>query len=86
MRHNEFAFSNNSVGMSELRKDPARAFELARDGALVVFSHNQPVGYIVSPGWMRQALDRLADHVVTTKAVRRWGELGRARKLNPRDF
>ena len=38
-----------SIGISELRESPARAFEQAGDSAVVVLNHNRPAGYIVSP-------------------------------------
>ena len=39
-------FSGRSIGISELREAPGRAFAQAGDEAVVVLNHNQPAGYI----------------------------------------
>ena len=70
-----------SIGISELRESPARAFEQAGDRAVVVLNHNRPAGYIVSPRLMEAMLDQLADRAVTNKAEARLGSLKSARKI-----
>ena len=73
--------SFRSIGISELREAPARAFEQAGDEAVVVLNHNRPAGYIVSQALMARILDQLADRSVTNKARERLASLDKARKI-----
>ena len=73
--------SFRSIGISDLREAPARAFEQAGDEAVVVLNHNRPAGYIVSQALMARILDQLADRAVTDKARERLASLGKARKI-----
>ena len=50
-------FSTHSIGISDLREAPARAFEQAGDEAVVVLNHNRPAGYILSNPLMARILD-----------------------------
>jgi antitoxin StbD len=74
--------SRHSIGISDLREAPARAFEQAGDEAVVVLNHNRPAGYIVSNQLMAHILDQLADRVVTDKARQRSTSLHLARKIS----
>lgn len=73
--------SFRSIGISDLREAPARAFEQAGDEAVVVLNHNRPAGYIVSQALMARILDQLADRAVTDKARERLASLDNARKI-----
>ena len=73
--------SFRSIGISDLREAPARAFEQAGDEAVVVLNHNRPAGYIVSKALMARILDQLADRSVTDKARKRLASLDKARKI-----
>jgi len=73
--------SSRSIGISDLREAPAKAFADARDEAVVVLNHNRPAGYIVSTELMSHILDQLADRAVTDKARHRAGSLHKARKI-----
>ncbi|MDO9400009.1 MAG: antitoxin [Polaromonas sp.] len=73
--------SLHSIGISDLREAPARAFERAGDEAVVVLNHNRPAGYIVSPALMARIMDQLADRVISDKAHDRMASLGKARKI-----
>ena len=73
--------STHSIGISDLREAPARAFEQAGDDAVVVLNHNRPAGYILSTQLMARILDQLADRAVTAKAQPRLATLGKARKV-----
>ena len=73
--------SLRSIGISDLREAPARAFEQAGDEAVVVLNHNRPAGYIVSSRLMARIMDQLADRVITEKAGSRIAALGKARKI-----
>ena len=73
--------SFRSIGISDLREAPARAFEQAGDEAVVVLSHNRPTGYIVSQALMARILDQLADRSVADKARERLESLDKARKI-----
>ena len=74
-------FSLRSIGISDLREAPARAFEQAGDEAVVVLNHNRPAGYIVSSALMARIMDQLADRVIAEKAVSRVATLDQARKI-----
>ena len=73
--------SFRSIGISDLREAPARAFEQAGDEAVVVLNHNRPAGYIVSQALMARILDQLADRAVVNKARERLASLDKARKI-----
>jgi antitoxin StbD len=70
-----------SIGISDLRDAPARAFEQADDTAVVVLNHNRPAGYIVSTRLMAALLDQAADRVISTKAAERIANMKTARKI-----
>ena len=74
-------FSNQSIGISDLREAPARMFELAGETPVVVLNHNRPAGYIVSTQLMARILEQLADRVITAKASGRLATLHSARKI-----
>ena len=73
--------STHSIGISDLREAPARAFEEAGDDAVVVLNHNRPAGYILSTQLMARILDQLADRAVAVKAQSRIATLDKARKV-----
>lgn len=75
-------FSTHSIGISDLREAPARAFEQAGDQAVVVLNHNRPAGYIVSSQLMASILDQLADKAASKKAESRLATLETARKIS----
>lgn len=74
--------STHSIGISDLREAPARAFEQAGDQAVVVLNHNRPAGYIVSSQLMARILDQLADRAVSKKAESRLATLRTARMIS----
>ncbi|MGE0332946.1 MAG: hypothetical protein AB7P37_19880 [Ramlibacter sp.] len=74
--------STRSIGISDLREAPAKAFADAGDEAVVVLNHNRPAGYIVSTQLMAHLLDQLADRAVTDKARERVATLHKARKIS----
>lgn len=74
--------TTRSIGISELREAPAKAFEQAGDEAVMVLNHNKPAGYILSPRLMAAFLDAMADRAVTLKAARRVSGLSRARRIS----
>ena len=73
--------SFRSIGISDLREAPARAFEQAGDEAVVVLNHNRPAGYIVSQAMMARIMDQLADRAVADKARERLASRDKARKI-----
>ena len=78
--------SLHSIGISDLREAPARAFEQAGDEAVVVLNHNRPAGYIVSSALMARIMDQLADRVITDKARDSMATLHKARKITIDDL
>ena len=78
--------SRHSIGISDLREAPARAFEQAGDEAIVVLNHNRPAGYIVSNRLMAHILDQLADHAISDIACTRSTSLQTARKISVDDL
>jgi antitoxin StbD len=75
-------FSARSIGISDLREAPARAFEQVGNQAVVVLNHNRPAGYILSSQLMARILDQLADRAVSKKAESRLATLKTARKIS----
>ena len=73
--------STHSIGISDLREAPVRAFEAAANQAVVVLNHNRPAGYILSNQMMARILDQLADRAVAKKAAGRLATLSKARKI-----
>ena len=73
--------SLRSIGISDLREAPARAFAQAGDEAVVVLNHNRPAGYIVSSALMARIMDQLADRVITEKVISRTATLSKARRI-----
>jgi antitoxin StbD len=73
--------SVHSIGISDLREAPARAFEQAGNDAVVVLNHNRPAGYILSNQLMARILDQLADRAIAAKAQPRLATLRKARKV-----
>ena len=78
--------SLHSIGISDLRDAPARAFEQAGDEAVVVLNHNRPASYVVSSRLMARIMDQLADRVVTEKVRTRVASLDKARKITLDDL
>ena len=75
-------FSGRSIGISELREAPGRAFAQAGDEAVVVLNHNQPPGYILANSLMARLMEQLADRVVSDKVRGRMPSLALARKIS----
>ena len=78
----DIVLTGKSIGISELREAPAKAFEEARDEAVVVLSHNKPAGYILSPKLMSAFLDAVADRAIALKAAPRLKTLSRSRRIS----
>ncbi len=78
--------ATHSIGISDLREAPARAFEQAGDQAVVVLNHNKPAGYILSTRMMEHVLELLADRVVTDKARDRLDSVSTARRISLDDL
>ena len=78
--------SSHSIGISDLREAPARAFEQASEHAVVVLNHNKPAGYIVSEKWMTRVLDQMADMSLMTKVDARMPNLHTARLVTLDDL
>jgi antitoxin StbD len=78
--------ASHSIGISDLREAPARAFEQANDHAVVVLNHNKPAGYIVSEKWMARMLDQMADMALMVKVDARMPNLHQARVVSLDDL
>lgn len=78
--------SSRSIGISDLREAPAKAFADAKDEAVVVLNHNRPAGYIVSTRLMAHILDQLADRAITEKARQRASTVQKSRKISLNDL
>jgi antitoxin StbD len=78
--------SQKSIGISELREAPAKAFDDAGDQPVVVLNHNKPAGYILSPRLMTAFLDAMADRAVAAKAAPRLKTLSKARRISLDDL
>lgn len=82
----DLLLATHSIGISDLREAPARAFEQAGDQAVVVLNHNKPAGYILSTRMMEHVLELLADRVVTDKARDRLDSVSTARRISLDDL
>lgn len=78
----DIVLAGKSIGISELREAPAKAFEEATDEAIVVLNHNKPAGYILSPKLMSAFLDAVADRAIALKAAPRLKTLSRSRRIS----
>ena len=74
--------TGRSIGISELREAPAKAFDQAGDQAIVVLNHNKPAGYILSPKLMTAFLDAMADRAIAVKAAPRLKTLSKSRRIS----
>ena len=74
--------TTRSIGISELRESPAKAFEQAGNEAIVVLNHNKPAGYILSPRLMTAFLDAMADRAIAVKATPRLKTLSKSRRIS----
>jgi antitoxin StbD len=82
----ETLLSNRSIGISDLRDAPARAFEQADDGAVVVLNHNKPAGYLVSTKMMASLMEMAADRAINAKAASRLPSIKTAKKITLDDL
>lgn len=82
----DILLSTRSIGISDLRESPARAFEQADETAVVVLNHNRPAGYILSTRLMQALLEQAADRLITSKAEARIKSVTRARKITLDDL
>jgi antitoxin StbD len=78
----DIVLSQRSIGISELRESPAKAFEHAGEEAVVVLNHNKPAGYILSPRLMAAFLEAVADRAIVAKAAPRLKTLSKARRVS----
>ena len=78
----DIVLTGRSIGISELREAPAKAFDQAGDEAVVVLNHNKPAGYILSPRLMTAFLDAMADRAIAVKATPRSKTLSKSRRIS----
>lgn len=57
----EAILSDNSVSITELKRNPSAVIEAADDEAVAVLVHNKPSAYLVPAATYRRMLDRLED-------------------------
>ena len=60
-----------SIGISEFKKNPAKAVREAGAHPLAVLSHNKPVFYLVKPKFLEALVDHLEDIESAELAARR---------------
>ena len=77
----ETLLTSRSIGISDLRDAPARAFAQAENEAIVVLNHNKPAGYILSNAMMASLLYQLSDRLIADRAAARLPSLHKARKI-----
>ena len=72
--------AEHSIGVSEFKRNPARALTDAGNEPIAVLAHNKAIGYFVTPNMfasMRQAMDLLGDIYDAELAEKRWTKQGR---------
>lgn len=59
---------NSMIGISELKKNPMKAFEEAEGAPLAVLNRNKPVFYLIPADNYEALLDRLEDYELADEA------------------
>lgn len=57
----ETILSDNSVSITELKRNPSAVIDAADDEAVAVLVHNKPSAYLMPAGAYKRMLDRLED-------------------------
>jgi antitoxin StbD len=57
----ETILSDNSVSITELKRNPSAVIDAAEDEAVAVLVHNKPSAYLVPARTYQRMLDRLED-------------------------
>ncbi|MEO6968211.1 MAG: type II toxin-antitoxin system prevent-host-death family antitoxin [Rhodanobacteraceae bacterium] len=57
----ETILSDNSVSITELKRNPSAVIDAADDEAVAVLVHNKPSAYLVPASTYKRMLDRLED-------------------------
>ena len=62
-------YADQTISMSEFKKNPAQVLREAGEKPVAVLNHNRPAFYMVSPKLFELMLEELADHdlIETTK-------------------
>lgn len=55
-------YADQTISMSEFKKNPAQVLRAAGDKPVAVLSHNRPAFYMVTPKLFQLLVDELADH------------------------
>ncbi|PIT71337.1 type II toxin-antitoxin system prevent-host-death family antitoxin [Limnohabitans sp. B9-3] len=58
-------FARNTVGMTELRRNPAEVIEVATQSPVAVLNHNKPAAYLISAATYEDMLKKLEDAALT---------------------
>ncbi len=55
-------YADQTISMSEFKKNPAQVLRTAGDKPVAVLSHNRPAFYMVTPKLFQLLVEELADH------------------------
>lgn len=57
----DMIYADQTISMSEFKKNPAQVLRTAGDKPVAVLSHNRPAFYMVTPKLFQLLVDELAD-------------------------
>ena len=58
-------FAQQTVSMTDLRRNPAKVIEESKLSAVAVLNHNKPAAYLISAANYEDMLDQLEDAALT---------------------
>ena len=58
-------FAKNTVSMTDLRRNPSEAIEVANSSPVAILNHNKPAAYLISAAAYEEMLDQLEDAALT---------------------
>jgi antitoxin StbD len=70
----ESIFSDNTVSMSEFKKNPAAVLRDAKRRPVAVLNHNKAAFYMVEPALFEAILEELSDQALYRTVLSRMGE------------
>ena len=78
----EHVFANKTVGISELKINPAAVLLAAQTEPIAILNRNKPAGYLVNPQAWEAMLERLDDAELAATALARLNDGRKAVKVS----
>jgi antitoxin StbD len=77
---------NQSINISEFRKNPNKSVSKADAGLLAVLTHDEPSFYVMSPAVFENFAEIISDLEVASKLKKRVPEIGKAVPMKIEDL